>query len=536
MSGSANISGSESMRTMSLKLRLGIGAALLGLGTLAIAAILWFGLTSVAERLDTALASERRMARYATLSTQAATFLVVATESVQTGLDADIRLERLDPVIGQMRRTFVGLHADVEEAVAQAAGLGLDAQSRLGTQSLGIARMQAMLDNTLRGLAQPTDDRVRLRAHIDSFASNFDPLLNQAVNSEVRFRTEILAGIADLRRTLSVTALTIALVTTLAVAAFYFGLIRPQFRRLARLRKAAHRIAQEDFAIALPVTREDEIGRLYAETNRMAAALQARKDAVRQEWARLNETIAARTEELRAANTRLAEADENRRRFFADISHELRTPLTVILMEAEIGRRAGGPQGEAFAVIEARAARLNRRIDDLLRVARSDSGELSLDRQPVALAGIIEKVRAEIQPEVDNAGMTLTIPPVPEATLDCDPNWIRQVILSLVRNAIRHARSGRAVQIDTARGDAVRISVTDNGPGIAPGDQARVFERFAQGGSANAQGFGVGLALARWVVESHGGSIRLQSPLPRDAALGDAPGTRITLVLPAAAE
>ena len=520
-------------KTLSLRTRLGIGAAVLGAGSLLTAAILYIGMQLVADRLETALASETRMARYATLSTQAATFLVVATEAVQTGQPTDIRMDRVSPIVDRLRSTFLLLREDVKDAVRAAEALGLDEQARYGTQSLGLARMAALLDSALRGLGGDGDDPSALRAHIDSFASNFDPLLCQAVYTEVLFRNAILDGIKTLRQTLSLTALGIAALSVLLTAGFYFRLIRPQFARLDRLRAAAHRVGQEDFGVALPETRQDEIGQLYSETNRMAAALSDRKEAVRSEWSRLNATIDARTKELRAANVKLSEIDENRRRLFADISHELRTPLTVILMEAQIGKTSGSDARAAFSTIESRAARLNRRIDDLLRVARSDNGQLALDPGPVGIAELIAAVTEEVQAEIDNAGMALTTGPLPDGTLWCDPNWARQVLVGLVRNTIRHAREGGHVHFAADLStDTADIAVLDNGPGIAGADQARVFDRFSQAGGDKGHGFGIGLALARWVSETQGGDISLTSPVPQGQALGDAPGTKIVVRLP----
>ncbi|WP_227271984.1 sensor histidine kinase [Roseobacter weihaiensis] len=522
--------------TLSLKLRLAFGAALLGAGTVLTALILSWGLNEVAGRLDAALASENRMARYSSLSTQASTFLVVATEAVQTGRPTASLIDRITPVTEQMQRTFVQLHSDVETAVTAAEALGLDEQSRYATQSLGIARMEAMLATTLDGLATQTEDPSELRPYLDSFASSFDQLLSQAVNTEVLFRNAIMAGIDSLRVRLNLVAFGIATAALLAVAVFYFGLIRPQFRRLDDLRGAAQQIGQEDFSVALPVTRQDEIGQLAAMTNRTAATLMARKRDVQAEWARLNETIAQRTEELRTANASLAETDEKRRRFFADISHELRTPLTVILMEAQLGRKGTPEPKEAFATIEARATRLNRRIDDLLRLARSDTGELALDPQTTSLSALMRDVHAEIQAEIDSAGMALDVAEIPDTAVTCDPNWVRQVIASLIRNAIRHARGGRMLRVTPFDDNThAGLSIIDNGPGIAQQDQARIFDRFVQGTSATAgQGFGVGLALAHWVIEAQDGEILLTSPLPREEALGIAPGTKISVRLPRA--
>ena len=516
---------------MSLKARLGVGAAILGGGTLLTTLIFSLGLNAVAERLDTALASETRMVRYATLSQQVSTFLVVATEMVQSGQPRAIRQDRIAPVTNQLAGTFSALRADTQAAVEAARDLGIDAQSRYGTQSLGLARMEALLNNTVVGLSGDTSDRDELRAYIDGFASGFDPLLSQAVNTEIMFRNSILAGIEGLRQRLMLIALGIACLTLLLVAGFYFGLVRPQFARLDSLRDAATRIGQEDFDIHLKVTRQDEIGRLATETNRMASALSERQARVQAEWDRLNDTIAQRTEALRTANASLEETDENRRRFFADVSHELRTPLTVILMEAQIGRQASPEAAEAFATIEARASRLNRRIDDLLRIARSDSGQLELDPHPIELAALLDGVTEEVAAEVASAGMTLETPVVPQATVLCDHNWMRQVLVSLIRNAIRHARAGGLIHLAARQdGEDVVISVSDNGPGIPDELRDKLFDRFAQGnGPGKSQGFGVGLALARWVMIEQGGSMSLVSPASGSAA----PGTKVEMRLPA---
>ena len=515
----------------SLKAKLGIGAVLLGGVTLVLAAILYLGMTRVADRLEVALATETRMARYSSLSREASTLIVIATEVVQTDQPPEVRAERLEPVTKAIARTFAMLRSDLEKAVEKARTLGLDAQSRLATQSLGLARMEALLQSTLHALRGPERDRDRLRAYIDSFAGGFDPLLNQAVNTEIVLRGEVLAAIERLRERLSWIAIVTGAASVVLVAGFYLLLIRPQFHRLDRLRGAAREIGQENFAVALPESGRDEIGVLYTETHRMARALAERRDAVQAEWNRLNETIAQRTGALRAANARLAEIDQNRRRFFADISHELRTPLTVILMEAQIGRQGGEGASEAFATIEARAARLNRRIDDLLRVARSETGQLALDPVAVPLDRIAAEVLEDLQAEIDTAGLTLERRKVPPVSVTCDPNWARQVIVGLIRNALVHAREGGGLRLSPEVGErCAGLSVTDNGPGIAPDAQARVFERFEQAGRG--PGFGIGLALAKWVVEAQGGWIDLTSPVPRDAALGAAPGTKISVLLP----
>jgi len=521
-------------RRLSLKARLGLGAGLLGLATLLTAAMLVAGMARVSQRIDTALVAEQRLEHYAALSTQVSTFIVVAAEVIQRGLPPETRAERLAGIADTLDRTFASLRRGLDAEVADAAPMGLDAQTRRATQSLAIARMEALFRNTRTALVADTGDRERLRAWLDTFASGFEPQLAGAVNEEKRLRAEILAGIDDLRRRLTLAAVLIGLAALVLSAGFYFGLVRPQFRRLDALRDAARQIGREEFAVHLPDTRPDEIGQLTTETNRMARALAARAAAVAEDRAKLGEIIDQRTEALRLANQRLERTDEDRRRFFADISHELRTPLTVILMEAQLGRQGADP-APAFEVIEARARRLNRRIDDLLRVARSETGQLALEPVPLDLGEVLADAIAETAAELSNAGMTLTAPEPGSTRVRADRNWLRQVVVGLIRNAIRHARQGGALRLELTEAEGMGvIAVIDNGPGIPAADQARIFERFAQGQAGRAQGVGLGLALARWVIEEQGGSIAVESPVTQDRAEGAAPGTKIAVRMPLA--
>ncbi|MDU9005764.1 sensor histidine kinase [Sedimentitalea todarodis] len=513
----------------SLKARLAIGAGLLGLVALTTAAITVAGMNRVAERLDAALAAEHRIDRYAVLSTQVSSFIVVASEALQSGLRPEDRAGRLSNLSENIENTFKRLRSDHAQAVVDADRMGLNEQSRRATQSLGIARMEALFASTRSALLSEVTDRERLQGHIDTFAIGFDPLLNSVITGEMRIRNQVLAGITVLRERLIYVVTGVSVATLLLLALFYLGLVRPQFRRLDQLQAAARQIGEGQFDVALPEDRRDEIGQLFTETNRMAGALAARRSDVEDEWARLNDTIAARTEELRAANDALACTDENRRRFFADISHELRTPLTVILMEAQIGRKAAPDAEAAFETIESRALRLNRRIDDLLRIARSESGQLVLASQTFDLTKAALEAAENLDAEIKSAGMTLSGPDASQVMATGDANWVRQVIGGLIQNAIRHARSGGRIELDV-RSDAGmgRVDVIDYGLGIAMEEQQAIFRRFAQGRSgAASEGFGIGLAFAKWVVEEQGGEITLTSPLPAGET-----GTKVTVGIP----
>jgi len=524
-------------KTRSLRARFGAGAALIGIVALLSGALTVFGMARVSTQIDASLAAERRIARYAVLSTQVSTFLIVATEAIQAGLSPEMRAERLQPTVEDIRLTFATIRSDVEQAVEEARALGFDEQSRRASRSIGIARMEALFATTQAGLVASAADAQRARGFLDGFSHGFDSLLNGAVAAEIRSRDAILERIDHLRHRLTLLAVSISGLAVVLLVALHFALVRPQMGRLDRVRQAAQRIGREDFSVALADESDDEIGRLFAETNRAAAALARRKDEVEREWARLNDTIADRTEALSAANARLARTDEDRRRFFADISHELRTPLTVILMESEIGPNADDP-GQSFEVIRARAQRLNRRIDDLLRIARSESGRIDLQQEPLDLDAIAAEALDETRAELRTAGIQAEFRPgALDAQVMGDRNWLRQVIAGLLLNTARHARDGgRLVLATGCEAGSGCVQVIDAGPGIAAEDRARVFERFDRGGSAAPGGFGIGLALAKWVIEEQGGRIALDSPVPADQRLGEAPGTMLTACLPLTGE
>jgi hypothetical protein len=530
-------------KSRSLKARFGAGAGLIGIVALLSGALTVFGMARISEQIDASLAAERRIARYAVLSTQISTFIIVATEAIQSGLSPEDRAERLDPPAKDIGLTFSMIRSDVGQAVAEARPLGFDEQSRRASRSIEIARMEALFRATQAGLVSRDAGAERARGHLDAFSLAFDPLLNGAVTEEIRSRDEILARMERLRGRLTQLAIAISAIAALLPIAFHLGLVRPQMGRLDLVRQAAQRIGRGDFSVAPSSDdSDDEIGRLFAETNRAASALARREAEVEREWARLNDTIAERTEELRAANTRLARTDEDRRRFFADISHELRTPLTVILMEAEIGLKDGANPSQSFEVIRARAQRLNRRIDDLLRIARSESGRIELQHEPLDLNLIVEEALAEALAEIGTAGMRAEICSGGAIRVRGDRNWLRQVIAGLVRNAVRHAREGGRIALHTGTDAGFGcVHVVDAGPGIDTEDQARVFDRFDRGrfdrgrGVAS-DGFGIGLALARWVIEQQGGRIALESPVTGAFRLGEAPGTMITACLPLSEE
>lgn len=233
-------------------------------------------------------------------------------------------------------------------------------------------------------------------------------------------------------------------------------------------------------------------------------------------------------ESLSAQRTAL----RRQREFAADASHELRTPLTVIRSSVEYLRRhADQPVtqvGDALADIDAEVSNLTSLVEDLLLLARSDSGAMSLERVPLQLDDVATEAAAALGKHAEAANVRLEVDPEPTPAVG-DPARLRQLVTILVDNAVRHSASGGSVRI-TVRpaGDGATLAVDDAGPGVAPEHRARVFDRFWQAPGAPSGGTGLGLAIAKWIADHHRGTLTVEA-----SELG---GARFTLQLPSTTE
>jgi PAS domain S-box-containing protein len=221
----------------------------------------------------------------------------------------------------------------------------------------------------------------------------------------------------------------------------------------------------------------------------------------------------------RDARKHAEEADRLKDEFLATLSHELRTPLTSILGWASMirnGEVEGPNASRAIETIERNARSQARLIDDLLDVSRIITGNLRLDLHPLNLAPIVEAALDALRPTADVKGMKLQTRFEPgQCLVKGDPNRLRQVIWNLLSNAIKFTPRHGSVSIDlTCVESTARLTVSDTGDGISPEFLPYVFDRFrqAEGSISRKQGgLGLGLAVARHLVELHGGTIRAES-------------------------
>jgi two-component system, OmpR family, sensor kinase len=287
-------------------------------------------------------------------------------------------------------------------------------------------------------------------------------------------------------------------------------LARAALRPIDRLAAAAHAIgAARDFSrrVAEADGRPDEVGRLAQEFNRMLAQLEAA-------YHQLEAALAAQ------------------RRFVADASHELRTPLAVLRGNLDLLGSAlpvvnedSEAPGHLLADMQSETERMGRLVGDLLLLAQADAGQ-HLTLGPVELAPVVrDAFRAA---RFFREGIELRLGSQPEDIwVAGDADRIKQVLLILLDNALKYTPIGGRVSVEARlSGTHVVLNVADTGPGVPPAVRERIFDRFYRADVARGRGgAGLGLAIARWIVDEHHGKLRIESNIP-------GPGSVFSIWLP----
>ncbi|MGH7523372.1 MAG: sensor histidine kinase [Gemmatimonadales bacterium] len=211
------------------------------------------------------------------------------------------------------------------------------------------------------------------------------------------------------------------------------------------------------------------------------------------------------------------------RRFMADAAHELRTPITVLRTQAEVAlqrTRDADAYVHALQGIESESRRLGRIVDDLLILARADSGERQIHLCRCFLDDIVVDVVEAAGPMATTRGLTLTLTGFEEAAVDGDPELLRQLVVILIDNAIKFTPSGGRIDVDVGPvATGAVLTVADTGPGILPAELPHIFERFyrsdparhRQGPESAASGAGLGLSIANWIAEAHHATISVDT-------------------------
>ncbi len=217
---------------------------------------------------------------------------------------------------------------------------------------------------------------------------------------------------------------------------------------------------------------------------------------------------------------RIERSFEQLRRFTSDASHELRTPLTAIRSVGEVGLRRPGTAETYREVIESmleEAGRLTRLVESLLAISRADSGQIQLVRSEIDVRPFVREVGSLVEVLADEKGQRLYIEGDEATWIQGDRGILRQILINLLDNAIKYSPAGGCiwVRVVSTNVQTVSVEVQDSGPGISSQHRDRIFDRFYrvdEGRSREAGGAGLGLALAKWGAEAHGGRLELLCP------------------------
>lgn len=352
----------------------------------------------------------------------------------------------------------------------------------LGNENLGGAAFpgEGRDDYSERSSRLADGTRIRMASRVHKLGST--PVLIRLGESEEPLRREF-------RQMLAI--LLLGLPLTLGIAAFGgYALARRALAPVDVMARRAEKITAERLNERLPIENpRDELGQL----------------------ARVfNDTLA-----------RLEQSFEQLRRFTADASHELRTPLTAIRSVGEVGLQKRGDVSYYHNIIGSmleETNRLTRLVDSLLTMSRADAGTIQLNRTELQLMELARECAELLDVLAEEKGQSLSVTGDESVLVSVDRLILRQALVNLVDNALKYSPVGGAICVrvsSDAKREAI-LEVQDDGPGIAPEHQSKIFDRFYRvdkARSRNAGGAGLGLAITQWAVEANGGRIEVESEI-----------------------
>ena len=226
---------------------------------------------------------------------------------------------------------------------------------------------------------------------------------------------------------------------------------------------------------------------------------------------------------------RLERLFQTQQRLLADVSHELRTPLTAIRGNVDLMRRMGDADPESLEIIQEEIERMTRLVGDLLLLARADAGGLPLEMEKVELDNLLFEVYRQVR--LLEADVAVKVTEVDQVCMMGDVDRLKQLLLNLISNAIKYTPEGGSVDVSLSKKSGwAYLKIADTGMGIPPEDLPYIFDRFYRVDKARARGqsgkggAGLGLAIAKWIAQAHGGNIDVMSKVGE--------GTTFTIILP----
>ena len=363
----------------------------------------------------------------------------------------------------------------------------------------------------------PLSQQERLRTLLEETIDNqFREAINAAVSRQSRVVAAINARINALNTALVWFAIGLA---TLSVPLLMYGcywLFNQLYQPLILIRNATDKIADGNYQEPISDRLDDEFEELAGSINRLAERLHEHENLEARSRKELEFEVEQRTIELTSANHQLTKIDARRKQFIADVSHELRTPLTIIRGEAQVTLRLKSASQEDYketlAAILEQSVGLSRLVDDLLFLTRAEINQLHLEKAPTRVKALLNEEIEKWQRLQQGRQFSLISDDDADSLLALiDKPRIHQVLSILLDNAAKYSAAQQAIELRLKRvNDTLQISVKDHGEGISAAEVDNIFERFVRF-SKNGDGLGLGLSIAKAIVEAHGGAITAES-------------------------
>ena len=276
-----------------------------------------------------------------------------------------------------------------------------------------------------------------------------------------------------------------------------FWLLQREHIRLKEMEENVRRFTEGNFDRRIAAEGEGDFALLSTAVNEMASSLNSHREAQRKAKEFLKDTI-------------------------SDISHQLKTPLAALFMYQDIIQQESGEEEtvKKFAAKSVAALeRMQTLVLNLLKIARLDADMIRFGSQEVKVRGLMEDIRSEFETRAQREGKEIILEGSPACYTVCDRDWMQEAVSNLVKNALDHTKEGGKIEISwEAVGTGTRIQVKDNGNGIHPEDMYAIFKRFYRSRFSNdGEGAGLGLPLAKAIVEGHEGTISVESTLGEGA-------------------
>jgi len=458
---------------------------------------------------------------YQTLTNQTWGLLNAMGEGVTAGKGANPR--RWGVAAESLRRTSEAIRGDIEaEAALRGTDGAADQLKRLADIDQVINRIVGA-QNVVAQALEAGDTELAAsefgRLHREGLVALFQQMTESVIADQREVVRRSQGGAIDLSTYIIslLPALMAALIVITFVMAWLFS--RSLTRSVNTLYEGAVAFSGGDLSYRIPRLREMEFKRLGEQFNTMARELAEHRASVDDANVKLEAVVEERTRALKTSNEKLAAIDDNRRQLLADISHEFRTPLTVIQGEAEIALRGRSKSVKAYKdslqrIVE-QSGQTTRLVDDLLFIARADGGEPRLDRAEAPVGDLLQAVCKDFAAKAKAKQIEFDRHlPEESPVLFADPGRLRQVFSILLDNAVKYSDEGGQVEVGlTNGGGAITVTVSDRGIGLTEEELKNVFLRYYRSKRAEGHdtGTGLGLPVAKAIVEAHGGEIFLES-------------------------